>query len=65
MPRYNVTIVRYGHLAIEADSECETMLIADRQNTETVNWSDDWMPTDCDEDPDLTSEECIRAKVFE
>ena len=64
MPRYNVTVVRYGYLAIEADNESEAMLIADRQNTETVNWSDDWMPTDADEDPELTSEECIKTKVF-
>lgn len=65
MPRYNVTIARYGYLAIEADNESEAMMIADRQTTETVNWSDDWMPTDADEDPDLTSEECIKVKAFE
>ena len=61
---YNVTIVRYGSIPVWAENESEAMEIADRQKTDTVNWSDDWMPTDADVDEDLTYGECITKAAF-
>jgi len=58
-----VTIVRYGSLFVEADSESEAMDIADRQTTDTVNWSDDWTPTDAE--PDDSGVSYITEKDFE
>ena len=65
--KYCVTIVRTGCLFIEADSESEAMDIADHQTTDTVNWSEDWSPTACEELDALAyeSETFISEKAFE
>ena len=49
MPKYCVTVARYGWLYVEAKTEAEAMDIADHQTTDTVTWSDDWTPTDVEE----------------
>lgn len=63
--KYCVTVVRYGCLFIEAESEAEAMDIADHQTTDTVNWSDDWTPTDAGEDDSGFDGEYISEKAFE
>lgn len=65
MKRYWVTCVRYGCIAVEANSESEALDIANHQLTGDVCWSDDWIADAADEDPTLTSEECIKVKAFE
>lgn len=62
--KYCVTITRTGCLFIEAESEAAAMDIADHQETETVNWSDDWSPTDCKEDSSYCGE-YITTPAFE
>lgn len=62
--KYCVTIVRYGCLFVEAESAEEAMDIADHQTTDTVNWSDDWTPTDAEE-YDSEYESYITEKAFE
>ena len=61
---YNVTIVRYGFIPVYAESEAEAMDIANHQLTDTVNWSDDWMPTDADPDDDIPRDDCVIEKAF-
>ena len=61
--KYCVTIVRTGCMFVEAENEAEAMDIADHQTTDTVNWSDDWTPTDCSE-TDLEAD-YITEKAFE
>lgn len=63
MPKYCVTVVRHGWLYVEAKSEAEAMDIADYQTTDTVIWSDDWSPTDIEENED--GREYITEKAFE
>lgn len=63
--KYGVTVVRYGWLFVEADSESEAMDIADHQTTDTVNWSGDWKPTDAVEDDSGFDGEYIRERAFE
>lgn len=63
--KYCVTIVRIGCLFVEAENEAEAIDIADHQTTDTVNWSEDWTPTDCmvdDSEPDYVY---IKEKAFE
>ena len=55
--KYCVNIVRYGCIFVEAESEAEAMHIADRQETDTVSWSDDWDVTDAEESTDWIDEE--------
>lgn len=62
--KYCVTIVRYGCVFVEADSENEAMAIADHQTTDTVDWSEDWIPTDAMEDDSYVGE-YITEKAFE
>lgn len=62
--KYCVTIVRYGTVYIEAESEQEAIDIADHQTTDTVCWSDDWEPTDALEDDSFCGE-YITEKAFE
>ena len=47
---YMVTVARYGFIRVKASSKEEAMDIADHQTTGTVNWSDDWDPTDAMEE---------------
>lgn len=62
--KYCVTITRTGCLFIEAESEAAAMDIADHQTTETVSWSEDWSPTDCEEDSSYCGE-YITTPAFE
>ena len=62
--KYCVTLTRYGCLYVEADSEEEARDIADHQTTDTVNWSDDWGPTDVEEDDSAPQEEYITERAF-
>ena len=62
--KYCVTIVRTGCIFVEASSPEEAMDVADHQTTDTVNWSDDWAPTDATEEPDIDYP-CISEKAFE
>ena len=64
MAKYCVTIVRTGCLFVEANSEEDAMDIADHQTTDEVNWSDDWTPTDAEEN-DSYQGEYITEYVFE
>lgn len=63
--KYCVTIARYGCLFVEAESEDEAMDIADHQTTDTVIWSDDWAPTDVQEDDSEPDSMYITEKAFE
>lgn len=60
--KFCVTVVRYGCLFVEAKSIGEAIEIADRQETETVSWSDDWDVTDAY--PDDTAESYITEPAF-
>lgn len=51
--KYCVTVTRTGWTFVEANSEEEAMYIANHQRTEDINWSDDWSPTDIEEDDSL------------
>lgn len=62
--KYCVTVVRYGCLFIEAGSPEEAMDIADHQTTDTVNWSDDWMPTDVTDDDSLDDNQYITERAW-
>lgn len=63
--KYCVTVTRTGCLFIEADSEAEAIDIADHQTTDTVNWSEDWSPTDCYEDDSEPDEMYIAERAFD
>lgn len=63
--KYCVTVTRTGCVFIEADSESEAMYIADHLCTNSVNWSDDWEPTDCVEDETILDYMCITEPEFE
>lgn len=62
--RYCVTIIRYGCLFVEADTEEKAMDIADHQLTDRVNWSDDWSPTDAAEDDSADDAEYITKRAY-
>lgn len=62
--KYCVTIVRYGCLFVEAENDAEAMDLADHQTTDTVSWSDDWTPTDAQED-DSYCGEYIQERAFD
>lgn len=64
MKRYCVTIVRTGCVFIEAESPEDAMDIADRQTTDTVNWSD-WEPTEAFEDDSALDSSYIRERAFD
>jgi len=40
----------------------EAMDIADHLTTDTISWSEDWSPTDCEEDDSLNDEDYIRSQ---
>lgn len=63
--KYCVTVTRTGCVFVEAESEEEAMNIADHLTTETISWSDDWSPTDCEEDDSLDDEAYITQPQFE
>lgn len=63
--KYCVTITRHGCLFVEADSPEEAMDIADHQTTDTVNWSDDWSPTDVELDDTASDGEYISERAFD
>lgn len=65
MKRYCVTIVRTGCLFVEAESPEDAMDIADHQTTDTVNWSDDWEPTEASEDSSALDGSYIRERAFD
>lgn len=62
--KFCVTIVRYGCLFVEAEDEVDAMDLADHQTTDTVNWSDDWTPTDAEEYGDYGGE-YITERAFD
>lgn len=43
---YEVTISRSGVVFVEAENKQDAMYIADHILTDSVSWSDDWIPTD-------------------
>lgn len=61
---YDVTVVRTGYVAVRAKSEADALWLADHITTDTVNWSDDWSPTDAEENPDLDDDECVTEPMF-
>ena len=63
--KYCVTITRTGCVFVEAENEKKAMYIADHITTDKVNWSDDWSPTDCEEDDSLANGEYITEPEFE
>ena len=63
--KYMVTITRFGYLWVEAENEAQAMDIADHQKTETVEWSDDWAPTDVQVDEDEPDGSYITEKAFD
>ena len=65
MKKYCVTITRTGWLFVEADSDEKAMDIANHQTTDTVNWSDDWVPTACMEDDSEPDCMYITEKAFD
>lgn len=62
--KYCVTIIRTGCVFVEAESEAEAMDIANHQNTDTINWSDDWEATDATEDNDYLKNMYISEKTL-
>ena len=48
--KYAVTVVRTGTIWVEAATPTEAMQIADCQDTEDIDWCDEWAVTDCEED---------------
>ena len=62
---YEVTIVRYGCLYVAADCPEEALEIADHQTTDAVSWSDDWKPTDAEEDDSISIKMCVTEKAYE
>ena len=48
--KYAVTVVRTGTIWVEAATPADAMQIADCQDTETIDWCDEWPVTDCEED---------------
>lgn len=48
--KYAVTVVRTGTIWVEAATPAEAMQIADCQDTENIDWCDEWAVTDCEED---------------
>lgn len=48
--KYAVTVVRTGTIWVEAATPTEAMQIADCQDTEDIDWCDEWTVTDCEED---------------
>lgn len=65
MNKYCVTVVRYGNVFVEAETEAEAMDIADHQLTGTINWSEDWDATDCIEDDSALDYMYITEKAFD
>lgn len=63
MRKFCVTIVRTGVVFVEAETPEEAMDIADHQTTDTVNWSEDWSPTDAEEQPDYDGL-CLTERAF-
>ena len=62
--KYCVTIVRTGCVFVEAETAAEAVDIANHQTTDTVNWSEDWNATDCEEcNSDL--EKYVTEKAFD
>ena len=48
-----MTVVCYGSVYVEAETQEEAMRIADHQLTDTVEWTEDWRPiaaNECDTD---------------
>lgn len=65
LKKYAVTVVRYGVIFVEAENKAAAMDIADHQTTDTVSWSDDWRPTDCEENIQEPDEQYVKEKAFE
>lgn len=61
--KYMIAVVRTGCLFVEAETEEAAMHIADHQKTDTVSWSDDWKPTDCEVDD--SADACIKECAFD
>lgn len=48
--KFNVTIIRYGCVEVEANSSLEAMrIVNENYKTNDISWSDDWDATDADE----------------
>lgn len=62
--KYCVTIVRTGCVFVEADCPEEAMDLADHQTTDTISWSDDWSPTDAEENEDYVGK-YITERAFD
>ena len=62
--KYCVTVQRLGILFVEADGEEEVFDIANHQTTDTVNWSDDWTPTDAVKDDTQPANVYISERAF-
>lgn len=63
--KYCVTIERTGCIFVEANSREEAIDIANHQITDTVNWSEDWTPTDCFEDDSAMDYMYVSEKAFD
>ena len=63
--KYCVTVVRYGCLFVEAEDDAAALDLADHQTTDTVNWSDDWTPTDAQEDDSEPEHVYVKQKAFD
>lgn len=48
--KYCVTVVRYGCVFVDTETEAKAIDIVNHLNTDGVNWSDDWEATDCIDD---------------
>ena len=62
--KYCVTIVKTGCIFVEAENESEAIDIANHQETDAVNWSDDWEATDCFEDDSALECSYVCEKAF-
>lgn len=63
--KYLTTIIRYGYLFVEANSESEAMDIAEHQKTDTVEWEEDWDVTSVVQDDSEPDWRYISEKAFD
>ena len=57
--KFMVRVVRCGDIYIEADPSDKAYEIAEKQETNDIDWSAEWDITDVEENDDIDDECCI------
>lgn len=60
MPRWKVMIARYGYVPVETEDEDDARYLAECQPLDKIDWMMGLEAVECEEDPTLTSEECVK-----